>query len=126
MPAKNKKKKTSRKSTDGAQNGIKKELHALGRMIQDLVRDAAKSPHMRGVSGDIKHSVRSVGRRLHAAIEDVKKSEQGAKIKSQAKKVFTAGKKESLKKSKTLRVDIARGLDAIAKELSKIAGTIEK
>ena len=108
MPVKKKSRKS--KSRTNGRTDVLKELGALGKMVDRLVRDAANSSHVKGVKSDVSRGVRSVGRRLQAAIEDAKISGQSAKLKSQAKRILKAGKKEGLQKTRRLRINIARGL----------------
>lgn len=63
---------------------------------------------------------------IEKLVRDTANSRQTAQIKNQAKKVFNAGKKEGLEKSKNLRVDLARGPKAISKELEKIACAVDQ
>lgn len=66
-----------------------------------------------------------LGRMVETLVKDSireARGERGEKIKKQAKRVLEAGKEDT----KGLRRDFAKGLKVVARELSKIASTIEK
>lgn len=116
-------KKSKRKASRGP---IVKELMALGRKVQGALKSAAASKHVAGIKDDAVGGVRHVGRRLNEALEDARKSEELRGVRSQARKVVSAGRKQSEETVDALRANIAEGLRLLSKELAGLAGRIRR
>lgn len=116
-------KKTKRKAGRGP---VVRELMALGRKVQGALQAAAGSRHVSGIKDDAVGGVRHVGRRLSEALEDARKSEELREVRSQARKVVSAGRKQGEETVDALRANIAEGLRMLSRELAGLAGRIRK
>ena len=105
---------------------VAKEIGELGRKVEQALKSAAASKHVSGLKTEISKGVRNVGRKLSDALGALNESEESQELKSQVKRVLSTGRKQSAAASKQVASNIVAGLGVLSKELSRLAGKIEK
>jgi hypothetical protein len=125
--AKKKKAKAKKKAKKTTRNSqVTGELGKLAKAVEQALSAAAGSRHISGVRSDIKSSLQRIGTRLQSALSDAQKSEQTKRLKSQARKVVSTGRKQAEVSASKLKNDLSKGIGALSSELAKLAKKVEK
>jgi hypothetical protein len=103
-----------------------KEISALGRKMEGVLTAAVQNKETKAVQAELSRSVRKVGQRITDALDAARKSEESRQLRLQAEKVFMVGKKEGAEAARKVRSNLVTGLRGLAKELSGLAGKIDK
>lgn len=124
MKSKHEKSRQSAKPAGG--DDVTKEISDLGKKIESALKAASTNKHVRGIQSEITKGVRNVGKHLAGALDAARESEESAELQKQVKKVLQTGKTKGAEASKKVASNLVSGLTTLSKELSRLAGKLDK
>jgi hypothetical protein len=113
MPQKNQARK--------AQADLNKEVKKLAQQVLAVIKDPVVQGEVKGIGREALRGMRATGGRIAQALRKAQQSERAHQIKSQARKVYGAGKREGGKTAKVVSANLVKRLQHLGDELRKVS-----
>lgn len=106
------------------ERNVADELNKLGRQLSEVIRSTWESEDRKRIQGEIIEGLRRFGDEVTDALTKVAESDTGKQVTAQTEKVVADVKESGV--AEDIRKGLLQGLDALNRELTKVAEKLEK